>query len=225
MLQNAAQRAPGDPGGVADIRLAPGDVLDVRRVDHEHGALAVQDVEDRFPIHPGALDRDVGASRRLQPVAEGEQGVGRRRESAGLPRALSVRCRTQQAGHHRLFMGIQPATARVQSLHCSASLREAGVPVMRLLNARLRAQSAHPLVLGMTAVTLPYGLGAPPSSRPALRPCHRQDSTRPPIFMPAGRGAPRESLPCQAAATMSDSRRGDASSCRCFSTSASRSRR
>jgi hypothetical protein len=42
----------GQPGGVLDVGLAAGDLLDVVGIDQEDLQVAFQQVEDRLPVDP-----------------------------------------------------------------------------------------------------------------------------------------------------------------------------
>jgi hypothetical protein len=50
--------------------LPSGDRFDMLRIDYQQFKPAFQQVEYRFPIHPGCLEGDMGASLFFEPIAE-----------------------------------------------------------------------------------------------------------------------------------------------------------
>jgi len=64
-------------------------------------------------VHPGALDGDVCAARRIQPVAQDEQLLRRRPERARLLSTLPPTGRCDQARNDRPLMHIDPAAGVV----------------------------------------------------------------------------------------------------------------
>jgi len=60
----------GDPLGVFDIRLPSRHGFDMLSIDYQQFKTAFQQVEYRFPIHPGCLEGDMGTSLFFKPIAE-----------------------------------------------------------------------------------------------------------------------------------------------------------
>src|ERR1700738_3359104 len=59
----AVRQKIGQPGGVVHIGLAPGHILDVRRVrQHQDKVAVAEDMPHRLPIDAGRLHCDVGAA-------------------------------------------------------------------------------------------------------------------------------------------------------------------
>ncbi len=87
--------------------------FDVGGVDDPDGELALQEIEDGFPIATSRLHRDVCGAVGTQPVAEGEQLVRRRSERADLCRAPAVRIHLEETRHDGGVVHIQSAAPRI----------------------------------------------------------------------------------------------------------------
>ena len=91
--------------------------FDVGGVDDPDGELALQEIEDGFPIATSRLHRDVCGAVGTQPVAEGEQLVRRRSERADLCRAPAVRIHLEETRHDGGVVHIRSAAPRILHLH------------------------------------------------------------------------------------------------------------
>ena len=115
----------------------------MRRVYDQQRELVFQHVVDRAPVDARALQRNVGTAGRPQPLRQLSQCGGRRPKGADLLRPLALRRRVNQASDYGLLVHIQPATARMQDVHPTASsvqsLRVAGMQVSRSPESHLRA--------------------------------------------------------------------------------------
>ena len=60
----------GNPLGIFDIGLAPGDRFDLLRIDHEHFKVACQQIKHRFPIHSRGLEGDMRTALLFEPIRE-----------------------------------------------------------------------------------------------------------------------------------------------------------
>jgi hypothetical protein len=67
--QEAVTQPLGDPFRILQIRLTPRDRFDVRRIDHQKGEQALQEVIDGTPIDAGAFHRHMRTAGHLQPVS------------------------------------------------------------------------------------------------------------------------------------------------------------
>ncbi len=72
-LEAGAQQAIGmeplEPLRILHVRLAPGHLFGVPRIDQKHlKAVVLQDLEDRDPVNPGRFHNDGGDARDLEPV-------------------------------------------------------------------------------------------------------------------------------------------------------------
>jgi hypothetical protein len=118
----------GQPGGIVDVGLAPGHVLDVRRVRQHQDKIAVaQDMPHRLPIDPGRLHRDVGASLAGKPVRQSEQFLGCCLEGAHLALDRTVH-HVPYASHDRVLMNVKTGAMRMQNFHRPSSTPPAWDP-------------------------------------------------------------------------------------------------
>ncbi len=108
-----------NPFRIQDIGLATRQGLQVLRVDHQDFKLPFQKIEDGFPVHAGALHRQVRALSRHQPIAQGQKFLGHGSKRARFFVAFTVRIHDQQTGHDRLLMDVQSTAARINNLHGS----------------------------------------------------------------------------------------------------------
>jgi hypothetical protein len=92
-------------------------------VDQRHRPAVLQHVEDRPPVHPGALDGDLGHLQAPEPGAQGQQVRGYRRARAEQPRRPASRRRDQHTGHDRPLGDIRSATPLVDDAHRSPQFR------------------------------------------------------------------------------------------------------
>ncbi len=70
-----------DPLAVLHVGLAARHRLDVVRIGQDYFEAALEQVEDRFPVHARGLHRHMRARRLCQPLVKPEQFAGRRAES------------------------------------------------------------------------------------------------------------------------------------------------
>ena len=125
-LDQPAGQQISDPHRIIDVRLAAGNLLDVRRIGHDQREIArAQDLPHRRPVHPGRLHRDLRAPARRQPRQQRQQTLRRRRESPAFPRRLAAH-RQPHASHDRLPRlreGRLLWTSRPATRLCSTSMR------------------------------------------------------------------------------------------------------
>src|SRR6266852_1050692 len=96
-----------DPFTISDIRLATGHLLDVLGVYQQQLYLAFEQIPERVPINPSALEGHLRDPLLCQPVAELEELGRHRAERANLLDGLPTRSWEQYTSHDRLLMYVQ----------------------------------------------------------------------------------------------------------------------
>jgi hypothetical protein len=108
-----------EPLGVVDVRLAPGDVLRVSRVDEEDfEATCLKNLVDGNPINAGGLHRDGGDADLREPVRELMQLAG---EASECPHAIVSAIRRNRYDVERRS-DVQASCIRVDPHERSSSL-------------------------------------------------------------------------------------------------------
>ena len=102
--QQPMRQQLGNPLGIANVGLASRHLLDMLRVDHQHGETALQQVVDRFPELTGALHGHVGNAEREQPVDKRQQPGRGGRKGADVGRAGAVGLHNPATDHDRLLV-------------------------------------------------------------------------------------------------------------------------
>src|SRR5581483_12102713 len=95
--------------------LASRDIANVLRVGQHQLKVPLQQMPDRFPVHPRRLHRDMGDPMGTQPLVELKQ---RRSGGSKGPYLIMRRlCDTADAGNHTVLVDIQPGASRIQYFH------------------------------------------------------------------------------------------------------------
>jgi len=105
----------GQPGGVVDVGLAPGHVLDMHGVGQHQRKIAVaQDVPHR-PSRPRSPPSRCGAALGGEPFRQCQQFLGGCLEGAHL--ALRAVDHVSHAGHDRLLVHVEASAMRIHNFH------------------------------------------------------------------------------------------------------------
>ncbi len=116
-----ARQQISDPHRIVHVRLAAGNLLDVRGVgDNQFEPALAQDLPHRRPVHPGRLHRDVRAPALRQPGQQGQQALRRRREGPTVPAHLAV-AHQPHTGHHCRLVHVQAGYTLVDHFHLHSS--------------------------------------------------------------------------------------------------------
>src|SRR6266436_7432848 len=98
----------GDPGRIIHISLASWNIANVLSVSEHQLKVTLQQMPDRYPIHPRRLHRYMGDSMRAQPLVELHQCRGGRRKSLHL--VVQWLRNTADTRHHAVFMNVESGT-------------------------------------------------------------------------------------------------------------------
>ena len=183
-LDQPAGQKVGDPRRVVDVGLAPGDVLDVRRIGDDQFELPfAQDLEHRHPIDARRLHRHVRAPAFFQPRSQFRKRLRRGRKGPALPLRLAVR-HNPHTSHHRVLVYIKACYSLIQDIHdlLLYSLRRRH-RCLSEKNPRKRAPGQHcpfaPVwVIQATRVQLATGLSCT-REKPTSLPTARQNTPSP----------------------------------------------
>jgi hypothetical protein len=116
-LDQPATQQIGDPHGVVHVRLATGNVLDVRRIGQYQFERAVaQDIPHRLPIDPGRFHRHMGTPALGQPRQQGHETERRRVECPALPVRLAAD-HDPYAGDDRLLVHVKTGNPLMHHVH------------------------------------------------------------------------------------------------------------
>jgi hypothetical protein len=119
-LDQPATQQIGDPHGVVHVRLAAGNVLDVRRIGQYQFERAVaQDIPHRLPIDPGRFHRHLGTPALGQPAQQRLETGRRRVERPALPSCLAAG-HDPDAGDNRLLVHIKTGNPLMYHIHRSS---------------------------------------------------------------------------------------------------------
>ena len=113
-LQETMRQKVGDPLTVFDIRLAPGDCLDVRRVDQKNSHATLKHVVDRLPVDSCALHGHVRDVLSREPVVQNQQIKAHCRKCSDLFVSCSGIILNPGTSYYRLLVNIQTRYSPVQ---------------------------------------------------------------------------------------------------------------
>ena len=117
------------PRRVRDVRLAPGDLLDVTRVAQHALKGVLEDRPDRLPVDPGCLHRHVRDAVRAQPIAQRQQPRDRRLELRDLQQPAVIRRRDANRRRDLRLVHIEPRDPLVDLIeHLRQHLRHHCLP-------------------------------------------------------------------------------------------------
>jgi hypothetical protein len=201
--QQAVPQEVSQPPAVPHVGLAARHRLDVLGVGQQQGEAVLQQIPQRLPVDAGALHGHMGHAALRQPVAQGQQLLGRRPERAHLLGRLTREPRRDHARRGRPLVHVDPTAPLVQRLHlrpppaCTAA--DAGTAGSKSLLCVLPRKERQTVLPGGTRARLFPGSQhrwAAPATTPPLRTAsvpHRK-----PIFIcgAARQGIETFSLPC-----------------------------
>ena len=147
----------GNPRAVLHVRFPTGHMLEVLGVDEQHGEPILQHVEDRLPVDPRALHRDVRHRQALKPVTQSQQvrrrGAKRVSDHLASPRPV----RDPRRGHHAPFVHVQSCAPFQHPVHkrppCATARRScSGENLLGVLTATIRGASSSRVPLTADSV-------------------------------------------------------------------------
>ena len=100
----------GDPSAILHVRLAPGHLFDMGRINEQDAKVPFEQIENGLPVHPGTLHSDDRTPLGLEPRTHGQEVTGHRPKSADLFLALPLAVAGHQADFHILFVDIHAST-------------------------------------------------------------------------------------------------------------------
>jgi hypothetical protein len=106
----------GQPLAVLDVGLPARHRLDVMGIGEDHTETALEEIEDRLPVHPGRFHGDKRAPRGGQPGVQSKDLGGRGAEGLHLG-VFATTLLLAQAGDQRFLVDIDSAAVGMQHLH------------------------------------------------------------------------------------------------------------
>jgi hypothetical protein len=114
-FEQAVSKEPRQPLGVCDVRLAPGNILDMTGVDQDDLEMLFKHVVDWTPVNARTLDCGNGAVTGNKPVPESVEVVGVGPKFSDFTECMSVFVGSEKTSRNTVFVNVESAACGVDN--------------------------------------------------------------------------------------------------------------